>query len=165
MDTGSKKMNSIPSLSNYRDWFKKAQSNFEKLADSDDIYDFVDCLLTLNALPEWIYKSDDAPEKLRLLAEEKVKKMKGNDNRFNFDEDKLDEDIDHQLRFIRLFCNHAKHGEKKTIPLIVKEFGGIFPATFPIEFKMIIKIGEKKVNAKHLISSVIAFWEGKISEI
>ena len=29
---------------------------------------------------------------------------------------------------------------------IIKEFGGTFPATFPVEFAIVLKIGDKKVN-------------------
>ena len=51
--------------------------------------------------------------------------MRDDSNNFDLDVGKLDE-IDHQLRLVRIFCNHAKHGKKKNeIP--------------PIDFDKLIK--------------------------
>jgi hypothetical protein len=156
-------MNQIPSLIDYKDLFLKAKYDFKQLSESNDIFDFVDCLLTLNALPEWISKSNEAPKELKTLADEKIKIMKGERYGFHLEEDKIGNSIDHQLRFIRLFCNHTKHKDNKNIPIIIKEFGGTIPATIPFELTTIIKIGDLKFNAKHIISNVLDFWDKNIN--
>ena len=158
------KMNEIPSLVDFKDWLSKAKYDFERLSKSNEIFAFVDCLLTLNALPEWISNSKEAPKDLKKLADDKIRIMKGDNSRFQLEFDKIGNDIDHQLRFIRLFCNHTKHKEDKNIPIIIKEFGGTLPASIPVEFTTVIKIDELKFNAKHIISNVLNFWDLKINK-
>jgi len=155
-------MNKIPSLTDYQDWFEKAKHDYKILNKSNEIFDLVDCLLSLNALPEWVSKSDHATERLKNLANEKIMVMKG--IKFKLDTSKIGRDIDHQLRFIRIFCNHSKHGDGNNTPIIVKEPGNTLPATLPVEFITIIKIGDLRFNAKHIIYNVIDFWNKNINE-
>lgn len=85
-------------------------------------------------------------------------------NGFELDTNKLDE-VDHQLRLIRVFCNHAKHGDVKKnskgdiidrITMSAK-----FPLTFPVKFNH-LKIGDKNIHAAPVVESVISFWELEI---
>ena len=149
------KLKNIPTLTNYKDWYEKALYGFKRYNETCAIYDLTDCLLTLNALPEWIIGSNLANESLKELAKEKISIMKS----LTFDELKLSE-IDQQLRFIRIFCNHSKHAvAKEKFPKI--EMAALLPAMFPIGFEY-IKIGDLMFPAKLIIKNVLDFWGAKI---
>ncbi|MBD3671247.1 MAG: hypothetical protein HUJ29_10770 [Gammaproteobacteria bacterium] len=154
------KVKKITTLQSYQDWLEKAKYEFELYKSKYGVYELSNCFLTLNALPDWIDKSDLAPQNLKSIAAEKIKIMKGDDNKFQLDETKLDE-INHQLRLIRLFCNHAKHGDKKE-KLEAITMSAVFPMTFPIKFDH-LKIGSENVNVVPVIESVISFWERVIN--
>ncbi|GMR19406.1 MAG: hypothetical protein BMS9Abin36_0001 [Gammaproteobacteria bacterium] len=154
------KVNKITELRSYLDWLDKAKYEFELYKNNYGVYELSNCFLTLNALPEWIEKSDSAPDKLKNIATEKLIIMKGNDNMFQLDETKLDE-IDHQIRLIRVFCNHSKHGEKKDkLEEII--MSAIFPMTFPIKFDH-LKVGNENVKVEPIIESIISFWESAVN--
>jgi len=145
----------IPVLDDYNDWLDKAKYNFEKYKETYALYDLADCILTLNALSEWIAKSDKAPEKLREITTEKLEYMTDNVNGFVFDETKF-YDINQKLRFIRVFCNFSKHSTPKhKFSKIV--MGSTLPAFFPIKFEN-IAIGDSFFNASEIINDVITFW-------
>ena len=149
----------IPLLDDYNDWLDKAKYNFEKYQESYALYDLADCLLTLNALPEWIAKSDNAPEKLKNIATEKLDYMKDKVNKFVFDVTKFD-DINQKLRFIRIFCNYSKHSTpKQQFPKIV--MNSTLPASLPMKFENIL-IGDSFINASEIINDVILFWDNCI---
>ena len=127
-------------------------------------YELVDCVMSLNALPEWIKNSTDATGELQELALEKESIMKG-ENGFKFDESKLELDINHQLRFIRLFCNHSKHKtDSGHIPRIISKYGASFPMTLPAKLCNIIAIGQLEFDAEFLINNVYDFWKQNIEK-
>ena len=90
--------------------------------------------------------------------------MKGK-NDFVLDENKLNTDIDHQLRFVRLICNHSKHKtDSKLIPCIKSKYGGTLPAEFPIKLYNIIVVGENEFDAEVLLDQVSSFWIGTVDK-
>jgi hypothetical protein len=118
----------------------------------------------LNAIPEWIASTKGVSTSLLQLAQEKIQVMKGNVG--VFDEDRLDSDLNTQLRCIRLICNHSKHKtDSPHIPTIKSEGGIAFPITFPGTFVNMIFIGEKKVNARKLILDAYNFWKNAIDTL
>ncbi|WP_026711788.1 hypothetical protein [Flavobacterium filum] len=150
----------IPVLNDYKDWYDKALYDFDKFKQSRGVYELTDCLLTLNALPEWIRNSDNVDLHLKNIVVEKIEIMQGKNN-FIFDETKLHE-VDQQLRFIRIFCNHSKHAvSKEKFPKI--EMAAMLPAMFPITFDY-IKIGNLVFPAEPIIKSVIDFWSQYINK-
>lgn len=154
----------IPEISNFKDLLKKLEYDLKRYGQNNHSYEFIDCIMSLNALPEWMQNSDDVSISLRNLASEKVIIMKGS-NGFLLDPTKLESDIDHQLRFIRLFCNHSKHKTNSVqIPRIVIKYGATLPATLPAKLFNIIAIGELEFDAEHLLNSVYQFWKGKIEK-
>ncbi len=150
----------IPTLNSYEDWIEKAERELLLFEKVGSVYDMANCLLTLNALPEWIEKSEKAPEMLSLLAKEKISIMK----HLKLNVDKLKEnDIDQALRLVRLFCNHAKHGDKKT-NLVKIEMSASLPAKFPIRFDYLSVWDEEKhsIKANELLRNIIEFWRKHI---
>jgi hypothetical protein len=147
----------IPTLSVYSDWLEKAKYELLRFEKSCGVYDMANCFLTLNAIPEWIDKSDDAPSKLKELAISKIAIMKGKN--FDLDENRLGE-LDHQLRLIRLFCNHSKHGDPKE-KLEHMSMSAFFPLTFPVKFEF-LSVGHKSVKVFDLLQSVINFWSSEM---
>lgn len=97
----------LPELNNYKDLLAKLEYDKSRLSKTSHIYELLDCLLTLNALPEWISNSQSEKNSLKNIADEKIQIMKG--HIFKFDENLINEDINQKLRIIRLVCNHAKH--------------------------------------------------------
>ncbi len=96
------------------------------------------------------------------MAREKESIMKGN-NGFQFDESKLESEIDHQLRFIRLFCNHSKHKtDSGHIPRIISKYGATLPMTLPAKLYSIIAIGQIEFDAEFLLRNVHNFWKRNI---
>jgi len=154
----------IKTLSTYSDWLDKAKYEFDLFTKSYGVYDLTNCLLTLNAIPEWIFNSKSSPENLSLMAHEKYLLMQGNNN-FVLNTSKLSE-IDHQLRLVRMFCNHAKHNksdkEKDENNMVSIDQCFVFPATFPIKFDR-IKIGDENFLAEPILESIINFWSHEVS--
>ena len=151
-------------LRNYLDLMNKLEYDLEKYSKNNNIYEFFNCLMTLNAIPEWIRNSDNSSSKLKEFANEKLSNIIANKN-FKLDYNLLESEIDHKLRFIRLTCNHLKHrNNNKEIPLIKSQYGGMLPATFPIKLYNIIAIGEKSFDAEFILLDVAKFWKRIISE-
>jgi hypothetical protein len=152
----------LPEINSYLELVKKLDYDLERYSRTNHIYELLDCFMTLNSLPEWIKGSPEASQPLKGIAEAKLKIMKGQD--FTLDVDKLDTDIDHQLRFIRLICNHSKHKtDSSQIPIIKSMGGSAFPATLPVKFD-IVAIGDKEVDAEDLINRVANFWKTEINK-
>lgn len=147
----------IPTLNIYSDWLEKAKYELSCFEKSCGVYDMANCFLTLNAIPEWIVKSDKAPNTLRELANSKISIMKGIN--FELNENNLC-DLDHQLRLIRLFCNHSKHGDPKT-KLEHISMGASFPPTFPVRFEF-LSVGSNSIKALDILQSVINFWSNEL---
>lgn len=147
----------IPTLNTYSDWLEKAKYELLQFEESCGVYDMANCFLTLNAIPEWVSKSDNVPNELKKLADSKISIMKG--EAFDLDASRLDE-LDHQLRLVRLFCNHSKHGDPK------EKFGHIsmtspFPLTFPVKFEF-LTVGSETVKVYCILQNVINFWSGAL---
>lgn len=152
----------IPEISSYHDLIRKLEYDLKRYKKNNHSYEFIDCIMSLNSLPEWIKNSDNTTKALKDLAVEKISIMKGY-NGFQFDESKLKSNIDHQLRFIRLFCNHSKHKtESGYIPKIVSKYGATFPMTLPAKFYNIIAIGKLEFDAEFLLNNVYTFWKQNI---
>ena len=149
----------IKTLSTYSDWVEKAKYEYNLYTKSYGLYDLTNCLLTLNAIPEWIRKSDHISDDLKKIAEDKNTIMKGGGVPFYLDETKLD-NIDNQLKLIRMFCNHTKHSEKKYIPELISCIE--FPATFNLKFNK-IKVDNKLIEIEPIIKSIIDYWDEIIS--
>lgn len=153
----------IPKLNDFNDLITKLDYEMKLLNESNHIYDLLNCLLTLNSLPEWIINSKTASEELKQIATEKIKIMKGH-NDFSFDEKLLFNDINHQLRFIRILCNHTKHKkDSKEIPIIESIPGTTLPMLFPARFCIIISIGMLRIDGGFLAFQVAEFWKKQIS--
>lgn len=148
----------IQQLSKYIHWLEKAKYEVDLYKKTSSVFDLANIFLSLNALPEWIEKSDDAPEPLKRLATEKILIMRG--VAFELDETKLNE-LDHQLRFIRTFCNHSKHGDPKDKLPQITMGSEPFPLTFPIKFDH-IRVGSTEIKALPILESVIHYWELEI---
>ena len=155
-------MKRIPTLNTYEDLLQKSEYELVKYEKSALVYDMANCFLSLNALPEWIYKSDNASETLKKLAESKIKIMK--DENYSKNIEKLKEyDIDYSLRFIRTFSNHSKHLDKKQ-NLVKISMSASLPATFPIKFTN-ITIGDDEndsIDSIKLLKSIVNFWKKNI---
>ncbi len=152
----------IPEISSFKDLLKKLEYDLKRYSENNHSYEFVDCIMSLNALPEWIKSSTNISDELKALADEKELIMKGS-NGFQFNEMKLRTEIDQQLRFIRLFCNHSKHKtDSGHIPRIVSKYGATLPATLPAKFYNIIAIGEMEFDAEFLLKNVYNFWKENI---
>lgn len=67
----------IPNLENYTELISKLEFEFQRYKDYNHTYALLDCLMGLNALPKWIVKTADIPDKLKLTATEKISIMKG----------------------------------------------------------------------------------------
>ncbi len=153
----------IPKISDYQDLLKKLDYDIQRYRKNNHSYELIDCLMTLNALPEWIKKSETSSDSLKNIAIEKEIIMKGR-NGFQLDENLIESNIDHQLRFIRLFCNHSKHKtDSGRIPKIISEYGATFPMTLPAKLYNIIALGNKSFDAEYLILQVYDFWKNEIS--
>ncbi|MEK6152137.1 hypothetical protein WIW50_02700 [Flavobacteriaceae bacterium 3-367] len=148
----------LPQITDYRGLLEKLKFDLNRYKKGNNIYELLDCLMTLNAIPEWIINSKNTKPDLMRLAREKLAIMKG-ENSFILDARKLSSDIDHQLRFIRLICNHSKHKtDSELIPKIQSKYGGILPASFPIKLYNIVAIGENEYDAEYLLDRVANFW-------
>ena len=148
----------VPILFVYSGWLEKAKHELSLFKESYNVYDLTNCFLTLNALPEWIQKSNQAPEALKELATNKIDIMKTGSE---MDENKLD-DLDHQLRLIRLFSNQSKHGEtKEKLGLITLVSKGPLKFEFPVKCDHLC-IGTEVVDIFNVLENVIEFWSREI---
>ncbi len=121
----------------------------------------LDCFLDLNAIPDWIENDDTYGKEIKRITNEKIIIMRG----FNFfiDENKLDYDIDHQLRLIRLVSNHAKHRKKTDIIPIIKYYDGA-ALPMPLDAPLFhVGFGANGVNAVSLVIRVSDFWKKLLS--
>ncbi len=147
----------IPTLNTYQDWLKKSEKEFIDYTKSYSVYDMANCLLSLNALPEWIVKSENVPDELRNIANNKLRIMKT----YQINIEKLKEfDIDNCLRLTRTFSNHTKHNDVKD-SFIKISMSSKLPATFPIKFEF-LTIGNDEnqfIEAKELLRTIIEFWK------
>ena len=151
----------LPELNNFHDLLSKLDYDIERLNNTSHIYELLDCLLTLYAIPEWIVNSSTESTNLIETAKQKLKVMKGHD--FNFDENLLHENIDQKLRLIRLVCNHAKHKTDSIhIPKIKRELDCGLPMMLPAKFGFVISIGKQKVDAEFLVFELTKFWKSQI---
>ena len=154
----------IPEISDYNDLLKKLEFDMERYRTNNHSYELIDCILTLNALPEWITKTESASAELKEITNEKINIMKGR-NGFEFNETLISSEIDHQLRFIRLFCNHTKHKtESGIIPKIVSRYGATFTMTLPAKLYNMIALGETEFDAEFLIMNIYEFWKKEIEK-
>lgn len=157
------KITRIQELSKYNHWLEKAKYEVELYKQTSGVYELVNIFLSLNALPEWIAKSDEAPGSLRDLADKKIEIMQKDDKYFKFDNSKLDE-LDHKLRLIRMFCNHTKHAKHKEGSAFPKiSTSASFPISFPVKFDH-LDVGDISVEALPLLESVIGYWEAEITK-
>ena len=155
----------IPKLNDYKDLVLKFDYNMKKLRESNHIYDLLDCFLTLNSIPEWIIKSNTASESLKKIAQEKYDIMRGQKQGFILDENLLINNIDHQMRFIRLLCNHTKHiTNKEEIPIIQSIPGTTFPMMLPARFCIIVTIGKMQVDGELIAFQASEFWKNEIEK-
>lgn len=152
----------LPELNDYKDLITKLDYDMKKLKETNHIYELLDCLFTLNSLPEWVIASETANESLKQIAKNKVEIMKGLGG-FVFDENLLNKDINQMLRFVRLICNHTKHKtNSKQIPIIQSIPGTTFPMLLPARFCIIIAIGNLRVDGEFLVYQVSEFWKKEI---
>ena len=151
------KFGPIATLSVHTDWLKKAEYELFQYKESCGVFDMANCFLTLNALPEWIAASDDASDELKNLAKSKIRIMKGVN--FELNTDKLGE-LDHQLRLVRMFCNHAKHAKPKE-PLSYISMSASFPISFPAKYES-LSVGIQNVNAFDILQNIKTFWSNEI---
>lgn len=155
----------LPELENYLDLFKKLEVDVARYQKDNHIYTLLDCFLTLNAMPEWIEGSSIADQALKDLAKEKIAIMKGA-NGFVLDESKLQTDIDHQLRLIRLLCNQTKHSSPKAeLPVFKSKWGATLPFTLPARLGFIVAIGTNEYDAEPILINVMNFWKQNIGQI
>ncbi len=152
----------LPELNSFHDLLDKLEYDKNRFATTSHIYELLDCLLTLNALPEWIINSEIENDKLKELAREKILIMRGIN--FDLDENLISQELNHQLRLIRLVCNHAKHKtNSKLIPKIEREYDASFPMDFPVKFGFVISVGNKKVDAEFILDTIAKFWKTAIA--
>jgi hypothetical protein len=151
----------LPELDNFNDLLSKLEYDIKRLTKTSHIYELLDCLLTLNAIPEWIINSSTDDTELREIANQKLKVMRGQD--FIFDENLLSENLDQKFRIVRLVCNHAKHKTDSIhIPKIKREINCGFPMMLPAKFGFIISIGSRQIDAEYLILELAEFWKSHI---
>jgi hypothetical protein len=154
----------VTRFNNAYDMLAKAKRDLEKLEVTNDIDDFINCMLSLNALPEWIKKDDffSSITKEKAIVIEYIMKEGSSftsPNDFN-----LRENTNHQLRLIRAFCNHIKHAGSQIFPSIDLVDDNTLPMELDFEFGMVLKIGEEKFKAKALIRNIINYWDSFFEE-
>jgi hypothetical protein len=153
----------IAEIKDYKDLIKKIEYDIERYRKNNHVYELIDCLMSLSSLPEWISKNENASDNLRKIVDEKLLIMRGQG--FEFNENEVENNIDHKLRFVRLYCNQTKHSKKKgEIPKIISKYGATLPFTFPGKLYNIIAIGEKEYDAEYLINDVYNYWNKLINE-
>jgi len=150
----------IQTLNTYSDWLSKANYEYSLFVKSCSVYDLANCLLTINAIPEWIIENNHASEALKAIATEKIAIMRAEYQCISLNENNLHE-IDHQLRLVRTFCNHAKHGKEKE-KIVAISMSAQFPLNFPVKFEY-LKVGNKNILIEPILKSLIEFWSQKIT--
>jgi hypothetical protein len=154
----------IPEISDFNDLLKKLEYDLKRYQKNNHSYELIDCIMTLNSLPEWIIKTESISKELQELTKRKISIMKGKD--FEFDESKIESDINHQLRFIRLFCNHTKHKtESGQIPKIISRYGATLPMLLPAKLYNMIALGKTEFDAEFLINNIYNFWKKEIENL
>ena len=147
----------IPTLNTYQDWLKKAEKEFNDYSNSFNVYDFANCLLSLNALPEWISKTENISSELKEIVDNKLIIMRT----YQIDIKNLKKfDIDNCLRLTRTFSNHTKHNDAKD-SFIKISMSSKLPAQLPMKFEY-LTIGNNEDNfieAKELLNTIIKFWK------
>lgn len=144
-----------PTLGSYRHWLEKAEHDLRQFRKSGSAYDIANCLLSLNALFDWAINDPNSPKQLVVAATAKRDTI--TPKTFVFDLGELQKgNIDHRLKLVRMFCNHAKHGEPRG-QLKSISLGALYPASYPIKFDHII-LENGSVDADVLATDVIAFW-------
>lgn len=153
----------LPQLNDYNDLILKLDYDLKRFTETEHIYDLLNCLLTLNLLPEWII-SETSSESIKTTAEQKIRIMKGLDG-FVFNENLLHNDINQKLRFVRLICNHIKHKtNSKNIPIIKSLPSTSFPMMLPARFCISISIGNLRVDGGFLVYQILEFWKNELSK-
>lgn len=147
----------IPTLSSYADWLEKAEYDLSVFEKTYNVYDMANCFLSLNSLPNWIKKDNEAPKDLKELVEEKQKIIGRMGDNLNLRKLK-NNDIDQSLNFIRMFCNHAKHKKEEGV-FIEITMGAKLPASLPMKFEY-LSIGQNcSIKVMDLLKNVISFWK------
>lgn len=146
-----KAFSKIPTLSCYADWLVKAKTELVRFEETYNIYDAINCLLSLNCLPSWVENSN-ADDTVKKLAEKKEGIMKYHE----LDLNNLSH-IDNKLRLIRLFCNHAKHSKPKDGFVNIQQAASI-PTKLPAKLEY-LRVGTSSVKIIDLCNQVIEFWE------
>jgi len=152
-----KEQNDREQLLTAQDWLLKAQHDFLRFQADDTLYSLVDCMLTLNALPDWAPK-DHRDELKKPYTDEVVTKIKiGDLAEIDINSDKF------YLYLTRCYCNHAKHNQTAMgIVKIEKIEGIILPARLPAKFKFVIKFYNMDIYCECIIQSLLTFWEKEI---
>jgi len=147
----------IPHLENYKDLFEKILYDYELfIKNRNPKYDLMNCFMGLNSIPEWLMNDPNVTSDIKHIGKQKNEVMKDR-TKIPFDVNQIRTSLDHQLKFIRLYCNHTKH-KTDWIPEIQMYEGG-FPYTFPIKFYAFIAIGKDNYDVEHLVLNVINFWK------
>lgn len=151
----------IAELQNYLDLMKKLDHDLQQYSANQTVFELLDCLLTLNSIPEWIANDPSAPAGLRLIADEKIVIMKGQKPGFSFDESLLHSDTDQMMRLIRLVSNHSKHKTDSPHIPVIRNAG--LPYTLPFKVGQHLLIGNLKIDAENILQKVTDFWETQIT--
>ncbi|WP_125916826.1 hypothetical protein [Hymenobacter coccineus] len=141
---------------------RKLEHDLQQYNANQTVFQLLDCLLTLNSIPEWIANDPSAPASLSLIAKEKIVIMKGQKPGFLFDESLLDSDIDQILRLIRLVSNHSKH--KTDSPHIPTIENAGFPYTFPVKLGQFLRVGNAEIDAEDILDHAANFWRNQIAQ-
>jgi hypothetical protein len=150
-----KECGSVQNLESPEDMLNKVKYDFKRHCENNDIYSFMDCLLSLNAIPEWIKEDNRTSVEMKANIKELIEFMKFG----SFDDLSS---IENKLRLIRLICNHSKHGALKSFPKVKSINGSSFPMTFPIEFGTFVVLGNDERDVRPIISNVIEYFDSKL---
>lgn len=146
-------------LDDYQDWLNKAEFNLETFRKSASLYDFVDCCLTLNAMPEWIIAT--APAAIADSSTAVLERIRDSNN--ILDESKIASDIEQKLIFIRRYCNRSKHALVNIrIAKVAQADGTKIPATLPFSLRR-VTIGQTELDADIFLQDVINYWKNFVS--
>ena len=145
----------IQNLESSKDMLDKTKYDFKRHCEDNDIYSFMDCLLSLNAIPEWIKADDNASDEMKNDMDELIKFMK---------QGSIDDlsSIEKKLRLVRLICNHSKHGATKIFPKVKSINSSSFPITFPMKFGTFVALGDDERDVRPIISDIIDYFDSKL---
>lgn len=149
--SNSEEHGSIQNLESPKDVLDKAKYDFKRHCEDDEIYSFMDCLLSLNAIPDWIKADDNASDDM----DELIDFMK-----FGSIDDLSS--IEKKLRLVRLICNHSKHGAIKHFPKVKSINSSSFPITFPMKFGTFVALGDDERDVRPIISDIIDYFDSKL---